>query len=162
MLRTDFIAIFSGFVTCMFVSSVNFRSVQVAQSVMHGFCQSVFIVSGSSTSSMFIFRGNSRTFRVSAVLLKGSKTGFVSIFSYFFGSSTSSMFIFRGNSHTFRCSPMLLTGVVYIRTRADLRILALQHGAQELKSMFPGNFRTFGCSATSRPKNCSHIDCSHM
>ena len=64
---------------------------------------------------MFIFRGNSRTFRVSAVLLKGSKTGFVCKFSYFFGSSTSSMFIFRGNSCTVRCSPMLLTGVFTIK-----------------------------------------------
>ena len=64
---------------------------------------------------MFIFRGNSRTFRVSAVLLKGSKTGFVCKFSYFFGSSTSSMFIFRGNSRAFRCSPMLLTGVFTIK-----------------------------------------------
>ena len=31
---------------------------------------------------MFIFRGNSRTLRVSAVLLTGSKTGFVCKFSY--------------------------------------------------------------------------------
>ena len=87
---------------------------------------------------MFIFRGNSRIFRVSAVLLKGSKTGFVCKFSYFFGS-TYSMFIFRGNSHTFR------NGV----PRAFLTFLALQHPAQELKSSFRGNFR---CSVTSGPR----------
>ena len=75
---------------------------------------------------MFIFRGNSRTFRVSAVLLKGSKTGFVCKFSYFFGASTSSMFIFRGNSRTFRCSPMLLNGVFTIKLVLFGRFLALQ------------------------------------
>ena len=41
-----------------------------------GFCMVIFVVSGSSTSSMFIFRGNSRTFRCSAMVLKGSETGF--------------------------------------------------------------------------------------
>ena len=34
------------------------------------------MVSGSSTSSMSIFGGHSRTFRCSAMFLKGSETGF--------------------------------------------------------------------------------------
>ena len=65
---------------------------------------------------MFIFRGDSRTFRVSAVLLKGSKSGFVCKFSYFFRPlQLLSMFVFRGNSRTFRCSAMLLNGVFTIK-----------------------------------------------
>ena len=40
----------------------------------------------------------------------------------------------------------------YNKTRAFLTFLALQHPAQELKSSFPGNFRTFRCSATSGPR----------
>ena len=91
------------------------------------------------------------------MLLKGSKTGFVCKFSYFFGSSTSSMLTFRGNSRTFRCSAMLLTGFFFFKTRAFLTFLALQHPAQELKSMFPGNFRTFRCSATSGPRTDVHF-----
>ena len=91
---------------------------------------------------MFIFRGNSHTFRVSAVLLKGSKTGFVCKFSYFFGSSTSSNALDRCFCN---------------KTRAFLTFLALQHPAQELKSMFPGNFRTFRCSATSGPRTDVHF-----
>ena len=79
---------------------------------------------------MFIFRGNSRIFRVFVVLSKESKTSFVCKFSSFFGSSTSSMFIFRGNSHIFRYSIMLLNGGFYNKIRAFLTFLALQHPAQ--------------------------------
>ena len=60
----------------MFVLSLNSRTFRVGASGVDRFCMYIFVVSGSSTSSMFIFRGNSRTFRVSAVLLKGSETGF--------------------------------------------------------------------------------------
>ena len=110
---------------------------------------------------MFIFRGNSSTFRMSAVLLKGSETGFAWKFSYFFGSSTSSMFIFPGNSRTFRCSGMLFNGVFTIKLllfslfwRFVILVLfgVLQHPAQELMSVFPGNSRTFRCSSTSGPR----------
>ena len=78
---------------------------------------------------MFIFRGNSRTFRVSAVLLKGSKTGFVCKFSYFFGSSTSSMFIFPANSRAFSVFCNALERDSYNKTRPFLTFLALQHPA---------------------------------
>ena len=138
---------------------------------------------------MFIFRGNSRTFRCSAVLLKGSKTGFVCKLSYFFGASTSSIFIFRGNSRTFRCSPMLLTGVFTIKLglfwrfwRCNIRpknwsrvcvvILVLfgvlPHPAQELMFIFRASFRTFRCSCSHRvltyrvPKHRAHTCCSHI
>ena len=74
-------SLFSWFRACMFVSSVNFRSFRGGRADAHGGFSVNFHISGSSTSSIFIFRGNSRTFRVSAVLLKGSKTGFVCKFS---------------------------------------------------------------------------------
>ena len=45
----------------------------------------------------------------------------------------------------------------YNKTRAFLTFLALQHPAQELKSMFPGNLRTFRCAHIE----WSHIECSH-
>ena len=110
------------------------------------------------------------------MLLKGSKTGFVCKFSYFFGSSTSSMFIFRGNSRSFRCSAMLLNGVFTIKLVLFVTVLALQHPAQELKSSLHGNSRTFRRSATSGQRTvvvflvflwwchieCSHIECSHI
>ena len=107
---------------------------------------------------MFIFRGNSRTFRCSAVLLKGSKTGFVCEFSYF-------------SAHQLlRCSffvvILVLFGVLnalergfYNQSRAFLTFLALQHPAQELMFIFRGNFRTFRCSATSGPRTDVHFSC---
>ena len=49
-----------------------------------------------------LIRGNSRTFRCSAMVLTGSAT-------YFFGFSTSSIFIFRGNSRIFRFSAVVQT-----------------------------------------------------
>ena len=147
-------SLFSCFRACKFVSSVNFRSFRGGRADARGFCLQIFVVSGSSTSWMFIFRGNSRTFRCSAVLLKGSKTGFVCKFSYFFCSSTSSMFIFRGNSRTFRCSAMFLNEFLHYtscffdvfgaatsgpRTEVQFStLLAQQHPAQELKSSFRG------------------------
>ena len=48
----------------MFVLYVNFRSFGLAGIGVCGFCLWIFVVSGSSTSSMFIFRGSSRTFVV--------------------------------------------------------------------------------------------------
>ena len=64
----------------------------------------ILVVSGSSTSSILIFRGNSRTFRSSGMLLNGVFMKKLVPFHSFrsFGSSTSSMFIFRGNSRSFR------------------------------------------------------------
>ena len=47
---------------------------------------------------MFVFRGDSRTFGLAAIL---AAAFFVAIL-VLSGSSTSSMFIFRGNSRTFR------------------------------------------------------------
>ena len=114
---------------------------------------------------MFIFRGNSRTLRWSAVLLTGSKMGFVCKFSYFCSSSTSSMFFFRGNSRTFRCSAMLLNGIFTIKLvlfwrfwRCNIRpknwsrVFVLifvffgvpQHPAQELMFIFHLIFVLFG------------------
>ena len=71
----------------------------------------ILVVCGSSTSSMFIFRGNSRTFRVfifggnsfrvSAVLLNDVFTIKLVRFCCF-GASTSWMFIFGGNSRSLR------------------------------------------------------------
>ena len=69
-------SLFTRFRACMFVLYVNFRSFGLARVVGRGIFVVVLVVSASSTSSMFIFRGNSRTFRVSAMLLKGSETGF--------------------------------------------------------------------------------------
>ena len=56
-------SLFSWFRACMFVSSVNFHSFRGGRADARGFCLKIFVVSGSSTSSMFIFRGNSRTLR---------------------------------------------------------------------------------------------------
>ena len=69
-------SLFSWFRACMFVLSVNLRSFGGGALVGPRCCVWIFVVSGSSTSSMFIFRGNYRTFRCSAMLLKGSETGF--------------------------------------------------------------------------------------
>ena len=69
-------SLFTYFRACMFVLCVNFRSFGVAAVVGRGIFVVIFVVSGSSTSSMFIFRGNSRTFRWSAMVLKGSETSF--------------------------------------------------------------------------------------
>ena len=69
-------SLFSCFRACMCIFRGNSRTFRVAAVVGRGIFVVIFVVSGSSTSSMFIFRGNSRTFRCSAMLLKGSETGF--------------------------------------------------------------------------------------
>ena len=73
--RTEFVAIFV--LSCLHVHFRRYlRTFRVAAVVGPRCCVWIFVVSGSSTSSMFIFRGNSRTFRCSAMLLNGSETGF--------------------------------------------------------------------------------------
>ena len=54
----------------------NSRTFRVAAVVGRGIFVVTFVVSGSSTSSTFIFRGNSRPFRCTAMALKGPETGF--------------------------------------------------------------------------------------
>ena len=106
------------------------------------------VVSGSSSSSMFIFRRNSRAFRCSAMALKGSETDFAWQFSSFFGSSTSSMFIFRGNSRALRWSRMVLNGVFIIK-RVPFRSFG---SSTSWTFIFGGNSRFF--SALQLPR-CS-------
>ena len=60
----------------MFVLYVNFRSFGIVRVVGYGIFVVILVISGSLISSMFIFRGNSRPFRYSAMVLQGSKTGF--------------------------------------------------------------------------------------
>ena len=91
---------------------------------------------------MCIFRGNSRPFRCSAMLLKGSETGFAWYFSFFFGSSTSSIFIFRDNSRAFRWSWMVLNGVFIIH----LVLFRPFESSTSWMFIFGGNSRTFCCS----------------
>ena len=112
--RTEFVAIFV--LSCLHVHFRRYLRAFRGGALVGPRCfVAIYVLSGSSTSSMFIFRGNYRTFRCSAMLLKGSETGFAWKLSYFFGPSTSSMFIFRGNSRTFRCSGMLLNDVFTIK-----------------------------------------------
>ena len=55
------------------------------------------------------------------------------------------MFIFRGVFCGGFCGGVVVT------------FLALLHPVQELKSMFPGNFRSVRCSATSGPRTDVHF-----
>ena len=55
---------------------------------------------------MFVFHGNSRTFRVAAIVA----AGFCMVILVDSGSSTSSMFMFRGNSRAFRVAASGVNG----------------------------------------------------
>ena len=99
---------------------------------------------------MFIFRGNSRTFRCSPMLLTGAFTIKLGLFWRFW-----------------RCNIQPKN-----RSRVCMVILVLfgvlPHPAQELMFIFRGSFRTFRCSCSHRvftyrvSKHRAHTCCSHI
>ena len=98
----------------------------------------MFVLCVNFRSSMFFFRGNSRTFRCSGMLLNGVFTICKTRTFLAFGGSSSSMLIFRGNSRAFRCS-------------------ATSGPRTDVDFIFRGNSRTFRCSATSGPRTNVHF-----
>ena len=108
--------------------------------VGRGFFVVILVVSGSSTSSMFIFRGNSRTFRVAQVV----GCGFFVVILVVSGSSTSSILIFCGNSRAFRVAQVVGRGffvVILVASTSATSSVFIFRGtsrASRWSGMFPG------------------------
>ena len=74
-------SLFTCFRACMFVFRRYLRTFGLAVILAAAFFVVILVLSGSSTFSMFIFRGNSRAFRVARIVSRPVWTGFVCEFS---------------------------------------------------------------------------------
>ena len=95
-------------------------------------CVVILVLFSCSISSMCLFRGNSRTFRWSGMVLNV----FCMVIIVLFSCSTSSMCLFRGNSRTFRWSGMVLNVFCMV-------IIVLFSCSTSSMCLFRGNSRTF-------------------
>ena len=94
---------------------------------------------------MFVFRGNSRTFRCSAVWKGLKRVSSVNFRTFFSARQLLPCSFFVVILVLFGVLQWSWTGFFffYNKTRAFLTFLALQHPAQELKSSFRANFSCF-------------------